>query len=224
MTSKSENSPDYRAHSNADAISLEQSPGYSSHNFDQDDRASAEKTAYASESFREQSPSRLARLHIDETLASSKIFTSKPDFPLHNFKNSPTPSLTDTERGRQLVKWGIKWTQPFAMIFFLVAAALLAVGHHLLFTRLDGELAGSASRQQWAIAFGTAFSFLVISLLHAAAGAAYNEYLWMLVRDRPIRLRSLDKLFALMTDPKGFASFELWRHARLAMLLGIICW
>jgi hypothetical protein len=114
--------------------------------------------------------------------------------------------------------------QPILMICYAVAGIILALVHHTYYSYLHGRKIGSASRQQWATAFGTAFSFIVIALLKTAIGEAYNQYIWTLVRRRAYSLGCLDKLFALTSDPLGFFNWELLRHAKFGLVLALSVW
>ncbi|TVY73141.1 hypothetical protein LSUE1_G007466 [Lachnellula suecica] len=123
----------------------------------------------------------------------------------------------------ELVKWGISWKTPALMIVFLLSGVAFALGHHFYYMSLHGTPAGTKSRQQWATAFGTAFAFLVVALLKTAAGNAYQQYIWTVVKRKPLELGTLDRLFALTSDPTGIFHLSLIRNAQLAILGAAIC-
>jgi hypothetical protein len=149
--------------------------------------------------------------------ASNTNFAGQPLIEIHSVSSRSTYQP-------QCVKWGVSWRTPTFIIFCALAGTTLAIGHHFYFKRLDGTPAGSTSRQQWAIRFGTAFSFLVITLLKTACDTAYNQYIWTLVKRKSFTFQALDKLFSMTTDPLGFLSWDLMKHAKLAYVVGIICW
>ncbi|CZR61875.1 uncharacterized protein PAC_11772 [Phialocephala subalpina] len=100
----------------------------------------------------------------------------------------------------------------------------LALGHHFYYKSLDGTIAGSARRQQWAITFGTTFAFLVVHLLAAATVIAHSQYIWSMVRRRGYTLETLDNLFTMTSDPRAFFNPEILKHGQIAVLLALISW
>jgi hypothetical protein len=46
---------------------------------------------------------------------------------------------------------GIHWLYPIRMTITLLAGLLLAIGHHIYYSWLDGRVVGSATKQQWAL-------------------------------------------------------------------------
>ncbi|KAF7932931.1 uncharacterized protein EAE97_008698 [Botrytis byssoidea] len=70
------------------------------------------------------------------------------------------------------------------------------------------------------------FAILGIALActHHANCAAYPQYLWMSIRKKAFTLSTLDKLFALTSDPMGFMSAEIFRHAPVVALLALVYW
>lgn len=122
------------------------------------------------------------------------------------------------------VKWGIVWYAPALMFAYAMGGLAIAIGHHFYFSSLHNTVAGTAFRQQIAIGSGTAISVTIVALLRSATCAAYNQYAWVLVRKKFYKLGTLDKLFALTTDPTGFFSMEMVKYAKVAVLLALISW
>lgn len=122
------------------------------------------------------------------------------------------------------VKWGVVWYAPLVMVIYGIAGFGVAIGHHFYYRSLHGTQAGSTARQQISTAIGTGLSFLVVTLLRAGGCAAYAQYVWQLVRRKAYKLSTLDKMFALTTEPYGFFSWEMLKHAKFAMLVAIFCW
>ncbi|KAH8685694.1 hypothetical protein BGZ60DRAFT_522978 [Tricladium varicosporioides] len=122
------------------------------------------------------------------------------------------------------VTWGIAMRTPVIMITWAVAGCIFSVGHHFYYDRLDGSIAGTPNQQNWALRFGTAFSFLTIALLKASCDAAYKQYIWTLFKRKSYSLDTLDKLFALTTDIFAFVSWELISKAKLAVFLALTSW
>lgn len=174
---------------------------------------------------------------------SEKLFHSKSQSTISSFESQDVPQhfntyppqhsfshLSDEKHVKQVateqkfVEWGVVWYPPTLMIIYAVGGLALAIGHHFYFASLHNTLAGSSTRQQWATGFGTAVSFLIVALLRAAASAAYSQYVWVLVRRNSYRLGTIDKLFALTTDPSGFFGWEMLKCAKIAMAVAAISW
>ena len=122
------------------------------------------------------------------------------------------------------VRWGVHWLQPTYVLLCILAGIALAVGHHFYYLSLSGSLAGSESRQQWAITFGSSFAYLVVHILGAAMVFAYSQYMWSLIRQRAYTIESLDQLFSMTSDPRGLLNWEIIRHGKLAVLMCLAVW
>lgn len=129
----------------------------------------------------------------------------------------------DAGSSEKYVKWGVSWQTPTLIMLYALSGIVLAISHHLYYQRLDGTLAGSSDRQQWSSRIGIGFSFLVIALFKAACDQAYTQLIWMLIKNDAYSLDSVDKLFSLTRDPVGLLSLELFKTAKLAILLSVIC-
>ncbi|KAF8865658.1 hypothetical protein BDZ45DRAFT_736227 [Acephala macrosclerotiorum] len=184
-------------------------------------------------------PSELESTSCDQDLldeASSMIHSHRPVSPLSavhpssdslfNKADSESPS-SDPEDSRsnpprqegrpKYVKWGIHWQQPSYVLFCTFSGIALALGHHFYYKSLDGIIAGSARKQQWAITFGTTFAFLVVHLLTAATVIAHSQYIWSMVRQRGFTLETLDNLFTMTSDPRAFFNLEILKHGQIAV-------
>jgi hypothetical protein len=114
------------------------------------------------------------------------------------------------------VKWGIAWGVP--------AGVAIAVGHHGYYMSLHGTTVGSSARQNWALRFGTAFSFLSVALLRTACNVAYKQYIWTLFKRRAYSITDIDRLFQLTNDLTSMRSWKLMRRADLAFTIAFVCW
>jgi len=139
--------------------------------------------------------------------------------------NITTLEKQDAKKTPKYVQWKVYWQfEPAFMLLFVVAGTLLAMGHHLYYSFLNGTKPGSNSEQQWAHAFGNSFAFLFVTFYAAANKAAYDQYIWTLVRRKAFTIGTLDSLFALNSNPSGFFGLEILRKAYLAVILALICW
>ncbi|MCJ1265014.1 hypothetical protein MMC22_004889 [Lobaria immixta] len=143
-----------------------------------------------------------------------------PRKPVVRISENVTPS-PEQER---YVKWGVAWKIPLLIVLWTLIGFSWAIAHHFYYQSLDGTKVGSSSRQNWAVGFGTAFTFLVIASLRVTCDTAYKQYLWTLFKRKPFALDTLNKLFSITSDPTAFLSWELFRHAKIAYFVAAVCW
>ena len=143
--------------------------------------------------------------HTANNTAGDEVEVASESDDLMSKGNSVHPSTLPAEKSSHNHPQH-KYRQSLLMICYAVVGITLAIAHHFYYPSLNGNKTGSATRQQWATTFGTAFSFIVIAFLKMAIGEAYHQYIWTLMRWQPYSLRCLDKLFALTSHPSGFLS------------------
>jgi hypothetical protein len=102
--------------------------------------------------------SRASSISRDDT-ASISSSRHPPVSVSEQFLKPEVLSSIDQPRA-EIVKWGIPWKTPALMAGFLCSGIAFAVEHHAYYMSLHGTPAGTKAQQQWATAFGTAFSFL----------------------------------------------------------------
>lgn len=134
------------------------------------------------------------------------------------------PDHLESVKPEIYVKWGIAWRTPFLMVLWALVGLGWALGHHFYYHSLHGTTAGSPSHQNWALRFGTAFSFLAITCLRASGDIVYKQYIWTLFKRKPLSVHTVDNLFAATQDPLALMSLEFLRHAKVVYLVALICW
>jgi hypothetical protein len=127
----------------------------------------------------------------------------------------------------------IDWRAPSLMTASLVAGVVLAIGHHVFYSKLDGSSAPASDydlggwtipKQQANIAGGTAFAFLVKASLVVAVGTAYIQAFWRAITARKIRLSYLDTLGSVPGSITALFALWRWMNFPLLLLLAIIIW
>ncbi|KAH6892424.1 hypothetical protein B0T10DRAFT_483755 [Thelonectria olida] len=113
------------------------------------------------------------------------------------------------------------WTQSWTMGFFLFCGIMFAIGHHLFYAGLDGQLARDQMRKR---RYGTALAFLAKASLVTAVILAFRQRAWMMVRRKILSLGAVDSLFAAAEDLSALFNWEALRRAKLAMLLAAYIW
>ncbi|KAJ7266035.1 hypothetical protein C8J57DRAFT_1619229 [Mycena rebaudengoi] len=114
-----------------------------------------------------------------------------------------------------------------------LAAAALAIGHHLFNVSLNEQIVPSTGRssglhgiqsQAGASAIGTTFAFLVSALLGVSAGTAFLQCAWRLVRQRSFTVAGLDALWSSLHNPLAFLSLDLWKTGRGVLVIVTLAW
>jgi hypothetical protein len=113
---------------------------------------------------------------------------------------------------------------PGLMTGGLVAAALLAIGHHLFYRSLDRQIVGSSTQQAWMIRIGTGLAILAKALLTASMTFAYTQLMWHALRSRTVTLKGVDSFFGVVGNPLNFTTWVVWAKAPGLVLLAAIIW
>lgn len=115
------------------------------------------------------------------------------------------------------------WTTVL-MCCLLVLGVGCGIAHHAFNSYLDGR-ATSSFDQAWAIRIGTALAMAVKTALLASMGMAFAQRVWRSVRQNTMTVKALDSLFgAFSGDPRSLFQGDLYRSARLALLLAVVGW
>ncbi|ROW08545.1 hypothetical protein VPNG_06196 [Cytospora leucostoma] len=120
----------------------------------------------------------------------------------------------------------ITWHQKFHLQFSMVGLAFLgffaALGHHLYNASLNGqEVSGDA---QWPPRYGSALAFFVRMVLVGSVQIAYKQQAWLAVKQRALKVSTLDAMFAVYYDPFQFANIEFLLKTTLPAVLAVISW
>ena len=129
----------------------------------------------------------------------------------------------------------VHWAVPTLATASLFSGVALALGHHLFYASLNGtsaptgdfDIAGTRlSRQQFNTAVGTAFAFLVKSLLALAVTVAYTQAFWRAVNTsrKGQTLSTLDTLHSILDNLVGFVKLRVWWRHPLLVFLAVIAW
>ncbi|KAF4772845.1 hypothetical protein HER10_EVM0000642 [Colletotrichum scovillei] len=113
------------------------------------------------------------------------------------------------------------WHPSWNMYFFLFAGIAFALGHHFFYAGLDGTEANGQIRM---LRYGAALSFLSKASLGSAVILAFRQRVWMTVRRKMLTLAAVDSLFAAAEDMTAIFNIEVFRQARIAMILAIYVW
>lgn len=144
-------------------------------------------------------------------------------------KTTDSPS-NPPDTFEQPVRWHISLRTPISMLGLFASGILVAIGHHLFYTRLDGSVVRSTDdgsqylTQIWIIRYGTAFAFLAKALLASAVVVAYKQHMWINLRARVNTVSTIDAMFAATYDILAFLSPSLLLRAKIPALMALIVW
>ena len=142
--------------------------------------------------------------------------------------------------GRSVVGLLGHWWTTFVLARSIVTLLLplllgiaFATGHHFFYASLHETVVRSndvsrilqlsLSRQQFNLALGNTFAFLVKSCLSVAVGLAYLQLFWHSIL-RPHTISAIDSLFFNLSDLSTFGDRKVWwRHLAL-LLLSLTVW
>jgi hypothetical protein len=107
------------------------------------------------------------------------------------------------------------------MYLFFCFGFACAVGHHVFYNSLDGQL---AENQIQMLRYGTIIAFVAKAGFGASVLSAFRQRVWTTVRTRLLSIRALDSLFAACEDLLAFGNWEVFKQARIAMSLALFYW
>ena len=112
-----------------------------------------------------------------------------------------------------------------AMLVLLLLGVLAAIGHHLFYSYLNNQVVDQAAiPQNWGIRIGTAFSYLVKTVLVGAVAVVYAQAFWFIVRRQAFEIGSLDDFFSLLNNPLLFFNRRLYGEAIILLGLALVSW
>lgn len=120
--------------------------------------------------------------------------------------------------------WGVHWFTPASMIVLLFLGFGGALGHHLYYSTLDRQHAGTAAQQQWVTRIGTALAFLTQATLATAVLISRNQRVWFSLRSKFLSLYAIDALFSVTDNFFHFINGEMVVHAKTATMMAGVRW
>lgn len=120
--------------------------------------------------------------------------------------------------------WGVHWFTPASMIVLLFLGFGGALGHHLYYSTLDRQHAGTAAQQQWVTRIGTALAFLTQATLATAVLISRNQRVWVSLRSKFLSLYAIDALFSVTDNFFHFTNGEMIVRAKLATMMALVRW
>jgi hypothetical protein len=128
----------------------------------------------------------------------------------------------------QPVQWRVSLYTPLSMIALFISGLLVAVGHHIFYSRLVGTYVRGPEEgyisQVWIIRYGTAFAFVTKTLLAGSIVIAYKQYMWINLQHKANSVSTIDAVFAATHDLLAFLHPSFWSRAKIPALMALIAW
>lgn len=181
---------------------------------------------------------RVSRESRDSDVSYTNIAITSQD-ESHNRLPKPVPTARTEEHGSrnsslidlQPVQWRVSLYTPISMIALFISGILVAVGHHLFYSRFDGTAVRSQQdgaseyiSQTWIIRYGTAFAFVAKTLLAGAVIIGYKQHMWINLRRKANSVATIDAVFAATHDLIAFLSPVFLLRAKIPALMALVAW
>ena len=169
---------------------------------------------YAPISGRPASPMRSIHSTRESMYSTTTLYQNK-------ITDADTQALVDRRSG-ELAQWHVHWVTPALMITLFVLGVIVAVGHHVFYKSLDGQL---ATEQLKMVRYGTAMAFFVKSTLVGTVIVCYRQRIWHTLRCKAMTINGIDGLFSATEDPTTFfMNWEMIRNGKLATFMAVCSW
>lgn len=142
---------------------------------------------------------------------------STPSTTAWRSPRTPPPYSATIPLARKWWHWRPAWFMYVAFIFGVACA----IGHHLFYKSLHGK---PAVNQLAMLRYGTVISFAAKAGLVTAVVMAFRQRLWATVRSKFLSVAALDSLFAATEDVTAMLNFEIYKRAKIAVLLAMFVW
>ncbi|KAF4440859.1 hypothetical protein F53441_12170 [Fusarium austroafricanum] len=109
----------------------------------------------------------------------------------------------------------------WSMIVCLVIGVAGALGHHFLYTHLDGS---EAKHQQWWMRLGQLISFIANANFILAAVMAHQQVAWRAVGQKGFSITAVDALFGATHNILELFNREAWVKSWFVMFLALYMW
>lgn len=150
---------------------------------------------------------------------------SSPDAPAYyyypqQYGSSPPPEGPDNSGSSRWPRW--RWVGSAWPMYGMFSVGVICAGaHHIFYNHLDGM---PADNQMKMVRIGGLLSYGSKASLLAAVIFAYKQQAWVTARRKVLRLRSIDSLFAAITEPLALLNWEFIKMAKVAVALAVLVW
>lgn len=162
------------------------------------------------------------RIHHDQSILASDETRNPSPHDSHINLLKDTGSENNTPHSHRIDRlWTSYQKKTWSMYLFLILGTAFAVGHHLFYWSLNGE---EAKHQSLMLRYGTILAFCTKASLGAAVILARRQRVWMVVRERVVRLGTVDSIFTAAEDITALLDWRAIKKAKVATCLALYIW
>ncbi|KIW16840.1 hypothetical protein PV08_04030 [Exophiala spinifera] len=118
----------------------------------------------------------------------------------------------------------IHWRAPTVMIVSFAIGVLGAILHHVLYFTFNNRIVSFDHEQQIISTSGLALAFIVKVSLAASSATAFTQCLWRSLRSSGVKIRAVDSMFDVLTNPFEFLYVKVWVRHPLLTLTAATTW
>lgn len=145
--------------------------------------------------------------------------------PPEAFLASQISDADTSHHDQKLVHWGVGWHKhPLLIILLFTIGTMGALGHHYFYLSFDAKKPVDDLQKQIVVLVGNILSFLAIFMWRLSCTVSYKQYIWTTVKKKSLKLSTLDKIFSLTSDPRGFFSWEVLTKTKVLVVMALIAW
>ncbi|CAI6333529.1 unnamed protein product [Periconia digitata] len=147
--------------------------------------------------------------------------------PSSSYSHKKTDSITERlilQRSTKAAQWTIHWRAPLTTVSAFVVGLILAIGQHMLYSKLHHESLGGEDNKTKKVLYGRALAYFSKIAFGGCVTMVYRQRLWTTLRHHALSIWSIDQLFLGTEDPTLFFNWETLTKALLPTILALIIW
>ncbi|KAK4188450.1 hypothetical protein QBC35DRAFT_195727 [Podospora australis] len=110
---------------------------------------------------------------------------------------------------------------PWVMYALFCLGVVFAGSHHAFYASLHGK---PADDQLKMMRFGGFLSYAAKASLVSAVLFGYRQQVWVTVRRKQLRLKTIDSIFSASQDLSALLNLEFLKKAKVALVLALVAW
>ncbi|KAL2841142.1 hypothetical protein BJY01DRAFT_249675 [Aspergillus pseudoustus] len=119
----------------------------------------------------------------------------------------------------------VPWTGPALLTVPLICGILFSIGHHLLYSELDGQFIEEGTLdQKWAIRIGSGFAFLAKASFTLSVSSAAVQWLFYTMMQKAATVQAIDNAFAADSNLLALCKWETWKSFKIFGGLMLVVW
>ncbi|KAF2129167.1 hypothetical protein P153DRAFT_397338 [Dothidotthia symphoricarpi CBS 119687] len=168
-------------------------------------------------------------IKLEGRIDSHTGFLVEDDEPTHPDSSKPPYTSSPMNSARDLklsTTWRELWRTPSTMAALFLLACVFAMLHLVLFIALDKRRTDGPDTlsQSYVAVLSHLLGVSFRASLSGSLAVAYTQYLWRLLRQRPIKISSIETLFKITRNPFLLLQPKLITIAPMLVILAAYTW